>query len=325
MWQTRHVMAAAGGSGRSFRRCCRSQPKAISCKTARWPRSAPTASSSKSSNSRCAKDGPTTPCTPAKTYRAALRATWSWPRSACGKIARDAFCSEIYPSFDDLPAGAVIGTSSPRRRAQLGALRSDLRYEPIRGNVDTRLRKLREGQFDAIVLASAGLRRLGHRCQARRGFRPQPGRAGRGARCARRRNAARAIRSRRAFTRLSTIAAERTLRARRARLFAGAARRMSSAGRRLRDALRRRAAAARRIAAADGSTFSAATRATKCAMHAKPKRAGANSRLKCSPAGGAELLAAVDLPQPLAGTLFLLPHARGRREPHRSRLARCRS
>jgi hydroxymethylbilane synthase len=74
---------------------------------------------------------------------------------------RDAFCSEIYPSFDDLPAGAVIGTSSPRRRAQLGALRPDLRYETIRGNVDTRLRKLREGQYDAIVLAVAGLKRLG--------------------------------------------------------------------------------------------------------------------------------------------------------------------
>jgi hydroxymethylbilane synthase len=74
---------------------------------------------------------------------------------------RDAFCSEIYPSFDDLPAGAVIGTSSPRRRAQLGALRPDLRYETIRGNVDTRLRKLREGQYDAIVLAAAGLKRLG--------------------------------------------------------------------------------------------------------------------------------------------------------------------
>jgi len=74
--------------------------------------------------------------------------------------ARDTFCSEIYPSFDDLPAGAVVGTSSPRRRAQLSALRSDLRYQSIRGNIDTRLRKLREGQYDAIVLAAAGLERL---------------------------------------------------------------------------------------------------------------------------------------------------------------------
>ena len=74
---------------------------------------------------------------------------------------RDAFCSERYASFEALPAGALVGTSSPRRRAQLQALRGDLRYETIRGNVDTRLRKLRAGEFDAIFLAMAGLRRLG--------------------------------------------------------------------------------------------------------------------------------------------------------------------
>ncbi|GAC1426955.1 MAG: hypothetical protein NVSMB5_21640 [Candidatus Velthaea sp.] len=77
--------------------------------------------------------------------------------------ARDAFCSEKYASFDALPSGARMGTSSPRRRAQLHALRPDLRYVDIRGNVDTRLRKLRDGEFDAIVLASAGMRRLGLR------------------------------------------------------------------------------------------------------------------------------------------------------------------
>jgi hydroxymethylbilane synthase len=63
--------------------------------------------------------------------------------------------------FAALPQGARVGTSSLRRGAQLRALRPDLRIENIRGNVDTRLRKLDEGQFDAIVLASAGLRRLG--------------------------------------------------------------------------------------------------------------------------------------------------------------------
>jgi hydroxymethylbilane synthase len=73
---------------------------------------------------------------------------------------RDAFCSEKYASFEALPPGALVGTSSPRRRAQLQALRGDLRYDTIRGNVDTRLRKLREGEFDAIFLAMAGLRRL---------------------------------------------------------------------------------------------------------------------------------------------------------------------
>jgi len=77
--------------------------------------------------------------------------------------ARDAFCSERFASFETLPSGARVGTSSPRRRAQLQALRPDLLFETIRGNVDTRLRKLREGQFDAIVLALAGLQRLGVR------------------------------------------------------------------------------------------------------------------------------------------------------------------
>ena len=63
--------------------------------------------------------------------------------------------------LDDLPAGAVVGTSSPRRRALALALRPDLVVEPIRGNVDTRLRKLEDGGFDAVILAAAGLRRLG--------------------------------------------------------------------------------------------------------------------------------------------------------------------
>ncbi|GAC1584052.1 MAG: hypothetical protein NVS3B7_19440 [Candidatus Elarobacter sp.] len=77
--------------------------------------------------------------------------------------ARDAFCSDRYATFADLPPGARVGTSSPRRRAQLRAMRSDLIYDDVRGNVDTRLRKLREGQYDAIVLACAGLHRLGLR------------------------------------------------------------------------------------------------------------------------------------------------------------------
>ncbi len=74
--------------------------------------------------------------------------------------ARDAFCSDRYANFESLPAGAVVGTSSNRRQAQLAALRPDLRYEALRGNVDTRLRKLADGDYDAIVLAMAGLKRL---------------------------------------------------------------------------------------------------------------------------------------------------------------------
>jgi hydroxymethylbilane synthase len=73
---------------------------------------------------------------------------------------RDAFCSQRYPSLEALPAGAVVGTSSPRRVFQLRAARPDLDFRTIRGNVDTRLRKLADGGFDAIVLAMAGLLRL---------------------------------------------------------------------------------------------------------------------------------------------------------------------
>ncbi|MBV8726224.1 MAG: hydroxymethylbilane synthase [Candidatus Eremiobacteraeota bacterium] len=74
---------------------------------------------------------------------------------------RDAFCSERFASFYDLPSNARVGTSSVRRRAQLMCLRADLEYVDCRGNVDTRLRKLRDGQFDALVLATAGMARLG--------------------------------------------------------------------------------------------------------------------------------------------------------------------
>ena len=74
---------------------------------------------------------------------------------------RDAFVSVKYSGVAALPQGAKVGTSSQRRRAQLKALRPDIEIVEFRGNVDTRLRKLSEGQVDAILLASAGLERLG--------------------------------------------------------------------------------------------------------------------------------------------------------------------
>ncbi len=74
---------------------------------------------------------------------------------------RDALVSPRYASLTELPQGACVGTSSLRRVAQLSSARPDLRIEPLRGNLDTRLRKLDEGQYDAIVLAAAGLMRLG--------------------------------------------------------------------------------------------------------------------------------------------------------------------
>lgn len=74
---------------------------------------------------------------------------------------RDALISKNGYTIASLPTGASVGTSSLRRAAQLLALRPDLRIEPLRGNVDTRLRKALEGQYDAILLAGAGLTRLG--------------------------------------------------------------------------------------------------------------------------------------------------------------------
>lgn len=85
---------------------------------------------------------------------------------------RDAWVSSRYPGFDALPQGAVVGTSSLRRLSQLRALRPDLRIEPLRGNLDTRLRKLDEGHYDAIVLAAAGLMRLGLADRIRSVFEP---------------------------------------------------------------------------------------------------------------------------------------------------------
>ena len=74
----------------------------------------------------------------------------------------DAFVSNDYACFEELPLGAVVGTSSLRRKAQLLAARPDLTIRDLRGNVDTRLRKLDEGLYDAVILAAAGLERLGH-------------------------------------------------------------------------------------------------------------------------------------------------------------------
>jgi hydroxymethylbilane synthase len=74
---------------------------------------------------------------------------------------RDAFISVKFSALDDLPRNAKVGTSSLRRQCQLKALRPDLEVFPLRGNVDTRLRKLESGEYDAIILAAAGVHRLG--------------------------------------------------------------------------------------------------------------------------------------------------------------------
>jgi hydroxymethylbilane synthase len=74
---------------------------------------------------------------------------------------RDVFCAVNFSGIQALPQRANVGTSSLRRQAQLKALRPDLQIHPLRGNVDTRLRKLESGDYDAIILAAAGLNRLG--------------------------------------------------------------------------------------------------------------------------------------------------------------------
>jgi hydroxymethylbilane synthase len=85
---------------------------------------------------------------------------------------RDALVSNRHASLEALPMGAVVGTSSLRRVVLLQAIRPDLRIEPLRGNLDTRLRKLDDGHYDAIVLAAAGLKRLGLSERIRATFEP---------------------------------------------------------------------------------------------------------------------------------------------------------
>jgi hydroxymethylbilane synthase len=86
---------------------------------------------------------------------------------------RDAWVSNRYASVAEVPHGAVVGTSSLRRMALLRALRPDLQIEGLRGNLDTRLKKLDDGQYDGIVLAAAGLKRLGLAARIRAVFEPE--------------------------------------------------------------------------------------------------------------------------------------------------------
>ncbi|CRI63559.1 Porphobilinogen deaminase (PBG) (Hydroxymethylbilane synthase) (HMBS) (Pre-uroporphyrinogen synthase) [Thiocapsa sp. KS1] len=86
---------------------------------------------------------------------------------------RDAFVSNRYDDLDSLPQGACVGTSSLRRQCQLADRRPDLRIEPLRGNVNTRLAKLDAGEYDAIILAAAGLMRLGFESRIRGRIAPE--------------------------------------------------------------------------------------------------------------------------------------------------------
>ncbi|RUT79862.1 hydroxymethylbilane synthase [Ancylomarina longa] len=74
---------------------------------------------------------------------------------------RDVFLSRSGKGIDDMPEGFVLGTGSPRRRVQLAHVRPDIKFKEIRGNIDTRIQKLMDGEYDAIILAAAGMNRLG--------------------------------------------------------------------------------------------------------------------------------------------------------------------
>jgi hydroxymethylbilane synthase len=86
---------------------------------------------------------------------------------------RDAFVSNRYASLDELPPGARLGTASLRRQCQVSAARPDLEILPLRGNVNTRLSKLDNGDYDAVILAAAGLKRLGFAQRIRAALPPQ--------------------------------------------------------------------------------------------------------------------------------------------------------
>jgi hydroxymethylbilane synthase len=86
---------------------------------------------------------------------------------------RDAFVSSRYAGIDDLPDGACVGTSSLRRQCQLAERRPDLAIRPLRGNVNTRLGKLDAGEYDAVILAAAGLMRLGFEQRIRARLKPE--------------------------------------------------------------------------------------------------------------------------------------------------------
>lgn len=83
---------------------------------------------------------------------------------------RDAWVSNQYPTLESLPVGSVVGTSSLRRTVLIRAVRPDLKIEPLRGNLDTRLKKLDDGHYQGIVLAAAGLKRLGLKARIRSEF-----------------------------------------------------------------------------------------------------------------------------------------------------------
>lgn len=226
---------------------------------------------------------------------------------------RDAFCSERHASFEDLPAGAIVGTSSPRRRALLLGARPDLRFEDLRGNIDTRLRKLREGHYDAIVLAMAGLTRLGIRATHTKPFDthvlvPAVGQGALAIEC-RADDEALAATLEEAFGDRTTTIAIAAERAFLRRLRAGCAVPVGALATYGEDGT---LAIFGAIAAVDGSRVLRDGRTAVVADSGAAETLGEALAGDLLDAGGALLLSGVHALQPLAGRLFLLPRTRER-------------
>ena len=156
---------SARGSRRSIpgarSSCSASRRRATRSSTSRSPTSAARGCSSRSSRSRWPTAAPTSPSTRSRTCRWTCRRGSCWRRSASARTRATRSCRITTSTLAGLPGGARVGTSSLRREAQLRERDALLQVLPLRGNVNTRLRKLDEGRYDAIILAAAGLKRLG--------------------------------------------------------------------------------------------------------------------------------------------------------------------
>ena len=163
--------AARGATRACASRSRSSRPRATSSSTRRSPRSATRGCSPRSSRRPCSTAAPTSPCTRPRTCPRRSPRAWPSSPSRAREDVRDVFVPPVAGrrsrsgagplTLDDLPQGARVGTSSLRRRSQLLALRPDLELVDIRGNVQTRLRKLEEQGMAGTILAAAGLARLG--------------------------------------------------------------------------------------------------------------------------------------------------------------------
>ena len=163
LWQAEHIRArlAALYPGCEVEPARHHDAGRPGASTSRSPTSAARGCSSRSSRSRWPTAAPTSPSIRSRTCRWTCPTGFALAAICAREDPRDAFVSNHYLDLAGLPGGARVGTSSLRREAQLRERDPLLQVLPLRGNVNTRLRKLDEGRYDAIILAAAGLKRLG--------------------------------------------------------------------------------------------------------------------------------------------------------------------